>query len=297
MKKDFFSSSFLIVGLARNCEEVIHNEVKKINEAFSEAASIDWLIIESDSDDRTIQKLDSFTDDLRLRYITLGRLQQKYPRRTERIALCRNCYLEEIKSNPEYEKIDYVVVADLDGVNSKLTAASVKTCWQWDVNWDACFANQSAPYYDIWALRHDLWSPTDCFEQEAFLRRIGVNDFYNKYISVLSKMVCIPKTYKPIKVKSAFGGLGIYKKNLLLNGKYVGVDEKGNEVCEHVYFHNNFLGCANLYIIPSLINCGWNEHSRRRSNSSLIILYLATRFFSISTLKTFKDYLFKKLKR
>ena len=297
MRKDLHSSNFLIVGLARNCERVIHEEVKKINDAFSEAASIKWLIIESDSDDLTIEKLDSFGDNLKIRYITLGRLQKKYPKRTERLALCRNRYLEEIRDNPEYKNINYVVVADLDGVNSELTAKSVNTCWECDVNWDACFANQSAPYYDIWALRHDLWSPADCFEQEKFFKNFGINDFNNRYVSILSKMICIPPTSKPIKVKSAFGGLGIYKKNVITDCRYSGLNKNRNEICEHVSFNMQIKNKGyKLYIMPTLINGGWNEHNSnlkiyKRINKKLYyyIIKFVTIFISKQKLKNYLE--------
>jgi hypothetical protein len=294
MIKDLSSSNILIVGLARNCERKLANEVQKINSAFSASASINWLVIESDSDDDTIGTLNKLSVDDTFRFVSLGKLRAKYPKRTERIAKCRNFYLEEIKGNLKYNNIDYVVVADLDGVNSKLTPKSVQSCWELSVDWDACFANQSAPYYDIWALRHDLWSSNDCFEQEAFFKKFTVDDFYNRYTSILSKMISIPKEAAPIRVKSAFGGLAIYKKQWLLKGKYVGVTDNGDEVCEHVHFHINYLKNASLYIVPSLINCGWNEHSKHRSKIYMYSLFFATRFFSIDKIKEFKKYISRK---
>jgi hypothetical protein len=55
-----------------------------------------------------------------------------------------------------------------------------------------------------------------------------------------------------IEVDSAFGGLGIYKRDALLAGRYIGLDDAGNEACEHIYFHTNlrkagyriFINCA-----------------------------------------------------
>ena len=48
-------------------------------------------------------------------FISLGELAQRYPMRTERIAACRNRYLDELQSNPRYVSADYVMVAALEG--------------------------------------------------------------------------------------------------------------------------------------------------------------------------------------
>tara|TARA_B100000780_G_C21075087_1_gene432772 strand:+ start:343 stop:1239 length:897 start_codon:yes stop_codon:yes gene_type:complete len=262
MKKEFSKSNFLIVGLANNCENMINEEVKIIHNAFQGAASVDWLIIESDSDDATVNILDNLSNELSIRYITLGQLKKKYIKRTERISVCRNYYLDEIKNNPKYKEIDFIVVVDLDGVNSKLTTASVQSCWKTDVDWDACFANQSKPYYDIWSLRHKIWSPDDCWQSSNFYKDNGVTKFEANYAAVWSRMIRIDKATQPILVESAFGGIGIYKKNIIINSRYEGLNSKSEECCEHVNFHKHLCDMGyKLYIIPSFINCGWNEHN------------------------------------
>lgn len=284
----FNNSNFLIVGLARNCGRRIQREVKTIDNAFSDARSTTWFIVESDSDDNTLAELESLESRVSLNFRSLGRLRDEYPKRTERLAVCRNTYLDEIRNNNDYADIDYVVVADLDGVNSQLTPEAVKTCWRSKCQWDACFANQSAPYYDIWALRHNHWSPSDCFEQEKFLRSLRLDEYTCRYVSVLSKIVTVPVTSEPIKVTSAFGGLGIYKRELLNEGAYVGLNESGDEICEHVAFHSTLCARGNLFIMPSLINSGWNKHSRHSKFFYRMLLYIATRFVSFRKLSEIK---------
>jgi hypothetical protein len=152
--KTISSSKVLIVGLARNCQDTIEHEVQIINSAFSEAKTVNWLVIESDSDDETLATLEKLSENVEFAFVTLGNLRKQYPKRTARIAKCRNRYLQELRANKKYNNIDYVVVADLDGVNSDLTKTAVRSCWKFTEEWDACFANQSKVYYDIWALRH-----------------------------------------------------------------------------------------------------------------------------------------------
>lgn len=295
---NFSKANFLVVGLARNCEFSIKNDVKKINNAFASSKSVQWIIIESDSSDKTIRNLEKLKEDVNLDYYSLGKLEDIYPLRTERIAACRNEYLRRIRCDENYNKIDYIVVADLDGVNSNLEPHSVEHCWNLDEKWDACFANQSAPYYDIWALRHNIWSPNDCFKHEEFLKNNGFDEFKSRLIAVYLKMIRVSKNAKPIKVNSAFGGLGIYKRDFFDEGFYKGLDKEGNEVCEHVSFHTERKGSKNLLIAPSLINSGYNEHSQQSKLSNLIILFIISRFLNfsaISKVKYFIKKLFKKL--
>ena len=261
--KSISSSRLLIVGLARNCEKIIEDEVKNITKAFSDAKTINWLVVESDSDDRTLDKLRNLSKHSEFDFISLGMLRKDYFKRTERIAKCRNRYLEEIKMNTKYHDIDYIIVADLDGVNSELTASAVNSCWKLTENWDACFANQSKAYYDIWALRHKVWCPGDCKKTYNFLVNHGMGKSKALDTAIYSRMINIKRNEKPIEVNSAFGGLAIYKKNTLLSSKYFGLDETNEEICEHVSLHRSMREKGfRLYIVPSLINCGWNEHSQ-----------------------------------
>jgi len=263
MRKPLKESNILIVGLARDCERVIRSEVQKIDDAFSSAKSVKWLIIESDSSDSTTAVLKSMSEKLSLCYVSLGRLRDRLSKRTERIAECRNRYIEEIGKNDDYALIDFVVVADLDGVNCNLTSESVISCWKMEEDWDACFANQSEAYYDVWALRHETWSPNDCWATHKFLVQHGINHFDALNASVYSRMIKIKEANKPIKVKSAFGGMGIYKKYLFEGSTYFGLTVDGCEICEHVSFHESLHAQGRaLYINPKFINCGWNEHNK-----------------------------------
>ena len=261
--KPFSSSKVLIVGLVRNCQDTIEREVQIINSAFSEAKTVNWLVIESDSDDKTLATLEKLSENVKFAFITLGKLRKQYPKRTERIAKCRNHYLQELRVNKKYNDIDYVVVADLDGVNSELTKTAVKSCWKFAKEWDACFANQSKVYYDIWALRHKTWCPNDCWKTYEFFLNHGMSKHRALHAAVYSRMFNIDSNEDPIEVNSAFGGLGIYKKHAILTSAYIGLDDNKEEICEHVNLHTTMRDKGlKLYIIPSLINCGWIEHSK-----------------------------------
>jgi hypothetical protein len=289
-------SSVLIVGLARNCEKKLFHSISKLSIAFKSAKSVAFLIIESDSSDATTDVLSQLASSYSsFKYVTLGSLLERYSLRTERIAFCRNYYLKLIKISPEYHDVDYVAIADLDGVNDHLLPSSVATCWTRS-NWDVCTANQYGPYYDIYALRHSLWSPIDCSEQAKMLQSLGVKRFTYNYVSILSKMIRIPSDHDWIKVDSAFGGLAIYRKLMLENVRYDGLNENGLEVCEHVSLHTQIRSNGGrIYINPGLINAYVVDHARSATLLGLFAYWcrcqVAELFFSIARifpLKIFK---------
>jgi len=257
-------ASFLIVGLARDCKDTFLPSFICLSTSFSMARKVSFLIIESDSSDGTQNMLHEFSSrEQNLDFLTLGNLAERFPSRTERIAFCRNCYLSTIRNSPKYDDIDFVVVADFDGVNSNLTPHAVASCWDRS-DWDVCTANQDGPYYDIWALRHFLWSPNDCWLQSRFLEINGQSKFHSIYSSVVSRMICIPPDSEWIEVESAFGGLAIYKKDVILSAHYSGRDQNGLDICEHISLHSLIRqGTGNIFINPRLINySGSIEHAK-----------------------------------
>ncbi|MDA7448571.1 glycosyltransferase family 2 protein [Planktomarina temperata] len=282
MKKNHADSSVLFVGVARNCEDFIEPTISKVEDCFAGFSAKEWLIVESDSTDKTLSVLEKLKSDFIINVIAMGNLADQYYLRTERLALCRNRYLSEITSNPRYNNYDYVVVLDMDGVNIDLTREAIETCWGLEVEWDACFANQLAPYYDIWALRHEYWMPHDVFQEIRFLEWLGLSTKKANKNALFNRMVTIDKNHPVIKVSSAFGGFGLYKKELLHNGRYCGVNARGEEVCEHVAFHEdlNSKG-ANLYIVPSLINGSWNEHSVQSTSLNRYVSMVAQKIAKI----------------
>ena len=296
-KKNISNSSFVIVGLARNCEYKIVGEIKRINSAFNSAKKINWIIIESDSDDKTISKIESIKEKYSINLISMGNLREKMPKRTERISFCRNVYLYELKNNNLYRDTDYFVVADLDGVNSKLNSYYVDYCWEIGIDWDACFPNQLAPYYDIWALRHSIWCPNDVWAQYYFLKKFSKNKFFLKNSIIYSKMITIPINTCPIEVDSAFGGIGIYKIECSQIAKYSGLNKDGIQFCEHVYFHSSLKRKGKkLFILPGFINGSWNEHNKEtlfwykfKSLSLIIFIFIKSLLNKIKIKKLFHN--------
>jgi len=249
------AGDLLVVGLARNCGGALPGEVRRILAAMPRFRRIHWFVVESDSSDDTLAVLGRLQGEVAdFRFLTLGTLQPTLPQRTARIAHCRNACLDHFRHDPACADVRYVVVADLDGSNTHLTADAVASCWQRS-DWDGCMANQAGPYYDIWALRHALWSPGDCWQQARFLASLGQDEERAKMATVFARMVTLAPQSPWLEVDSAFGGLAIYRADALRGGRYVGLSPQGEEVCEHVALHAALRAAGRrLFINPALIN-------------------------------------------
>jgi len=256
-------ANLLVVGLVRNAGGKISADVDRLMRALGSFQRVQWLLIESDSTDRTIEELRRLANTVpSFRFLSLGQLQPHLPLRTQRIAHCRNAYLEELDQHADYASVDLVVMADFDGINTLVNDIAVLSCWMRD-DWDVCTANQIGPYYDIWALRHSQWSPSDCKSSYRFLVSYGVEPQRALQATLLTRMITIPAGGPWIAVDSAFGGLAIYRRELLRGLRYVGLAADGQEVCEHVSIHEQIRSRGGrIFINPMMICAGANEHTR-----------------------------------
>jgi len=254
----------IIVGVVKNIEKSIHKDILNLTRAFGMFKEIHWYLVESGSSDKSrdkLTKIHSIDKNFRFEFLALNNKS-----RTEVIAEARNAYLSYLRNKPNIEDFPYVVVADFNLLNNKLTEEAVLSSWDRD-DWDVVTANQSGRYYDIWALRHDLWSPNDCWKHHAFLREyIKFPEFAITY-AIRSRMLKIPKNSNWISVQSSFGGLGIYRTEVLMKeNSYKGTDDQGNITCEHVPFHIELVNKgARIFINPRMINTRYTDHSLKVS--------------------------------
>jgi hypothetical protein len=261
VEEDKLFTTFVIVGTVRNVGRTIKKEIEKFSLVFQSIGSVQFFLVESDSEDNTVQVLHSLTSNQNFDFISLGKLEESFPDRIQRLTVCRNEYLRHVYDNPRYGKSDFLVVADFDGINTKITSAAIRKSMTKFNNWDVLCANQSARYYDIYALRHHHLNPNDPFESLSFYK-----DIYKfskaKQIAIYSRMIRIPKRTNPISVQSAFGGLAIYKFNTLRGVKYATNDDSDFPESEHISLHHKLTQRGyKIAIDPQLINSGWNHHN------------------------------------
>jgi len=257
VRKSIVDSKILLAGPVRNVAHTIQNEVETLVASLGSFKEIYCFVVESDSSDDTLKKLEELQGVIRnFSFISAGNLSEKFRRRTDRIAFCRNLIIDAVASNPEFADIDYIAMADLDGMNGLVTPEKVADCWNADEDWDVITANQQGPYYDIWALRHPTWCPVDCWQHKKTLEDL-IGDRPAENLAITARQVTLSPRLGLIEVDSAFGGLAIYKREAFLAGRYAGTDTiAGFDVADHVPFHEELRTKGyKIYINSALVNC------------------------------------------
>ena len=259
--RDLKRKAVVVCAVVRDSDQSLQRIVDTVLRSFSSFREVHWCLVESDSRDETLRHLEQLAQSVpNFHYVSLGNLEHRFPKRTQRIAYCRNVYRRIVAWSPRYFGVKYVAVLDADHVNFGLTQEAVDSVFS-RKDWDACFANQFGKYYDLYALRHEHWNSSDMVASARFFSRIsGVDEptataklFYHRMVDLS------PKT-NWIRVASAFGGLGIYRKGLLRLSRYRG-ELRGQSVCEHVPFHMGFaFWRKRLFINPALLNGDAPEH-------------------------------------
>jgi hypothetical protein len=252
----------LVVGTVRNASANVVSDLLRILSAAEEILPAKAFIVESDSSDDTIAKLTELSaKDSRVRFVSLGAVANTLPDRIERLRYCRNRYVNEIRETPLYHDCDLIIVADLDGINTRINMAAFQIALNSELVWDALAANQSARYYDILALRHSLWSPNN-WEREAEWLTPFLGKKAAKKHAMRDRMIRIPPTAAPILVDSAFGGLCIYRRWVFDQCDYSEDPINSYGENEHVTIHRKVnLNGGKIFIHPGLINSSWTTHS------------------------------------
>ena len=248
----------VFAGCVRSCSAFLPAVLANIDALAATYDDHAVVIVENDSTDDTRAQLRGWAADRpQVRLIELDGLADRHPLRTDRIAQARNAYLAAVRE-PAYADFDDLVLLDFDDVNSNPLdpeAFARARTWLWaSPERTAVFANSEPFYYDVWALRHPTWSPNDCWaEARAAAGTLSAKEARRRH--VFSRQVPIAADRDPILVDSAFGGLGIYRREAALKGRYVGLDAEGAQTCEHVAFNRAAAGADGVMaIFPALLN-------------------------------------------
>ena len=276
-------TKILVVGTISNSEESFRGDLRALNKALSKFEIVKFFLVESDSTDSTIEILTEckFQDD-NFDFVSLGALKNSIPDRIERIRFCRNRYVQEIRRTHPNEQWDFVIVADMDGMNPAISESSLIKTLHSDMEWDGCFANQFFGYYDLFALRASNWLEENCFSALNQLKASTpfVSRFDSRYLhfleafnhfdklrvaAIYSKMRRIKLSEDWISVVSAFGGFGIYRPQLFLNFDYSFEKLEPDIYSEHLDFHSKCVAAGSKFFInPKLVNSRFNEYNLNR---------------------------------
>lgn len=252
----------VFAGCARDCERHLGGVLRNISRLSDRYGAAAFVFIENDSTDRTRDILRSWIESRDGQLIVLDGLSGTTANRTERIARARNAYLDVVLS--DYATFDHLVVVDMDDVNVRPIEIEgferAATHLESDPKIAAAFTNQRGAYYDISALRHPTWCPTDCWgEVERRPHWLSWGAAVVWYLH--RRQITIPATARPIPVQSAFGGMAIYKIAALRGCRYAGSTAEGATICEHVPLHAGIAARGGqLVIAPTLQNDSPGEH-------------------------------------
>jgi hypothetical protein len=242
---------------------------------FTEFGEVSFHLVESDSKDHTRDTLRAIAKSKKnFTFTSLGNLESSISTRTERLRICRNEYVKRIRTTTE--RIDFVVVIDFDGMNRRLSKSGLKSSINQEAHWSACFPNQLFGYYDLYALRCKNWIEKDylpILRNEiakvqnpssgsflGILKRYLREDKIRRTLVYRNMRILFP--WNPlIKVESAFGALGIYKKECFLLSDY-GLIRTGYSECEHVHFHADLIAKGkHLVVNPRMLNSWVNPYN------------------------------------
>jgi len=253
-------NKLIIAAAVRNNSTHLPAIFDNINTISSLFSDIMCIFVESDSSDNSLELLYKFKENNnKIEIISLGKLEPTMPLRTQRISTARNTYLERVEQlHLEY---DTLLVLDTDEVNADpVDIESILSNFKY-TGWDMICGNQGHLYYDLWALRHPIWMPFDCWERIAN-RPSFMSPSDAKEIFLGSRRIHIDQNLPPIKVESAFGGSAFIKTKSIKGARHCGI-YNGNQICEWVPFCkalNKEKG--NIYINPRFINQrNKNEHT------------------------------------
>lgn len=240
-----------IVGLARNCGDSLHENLKRVLPFCGMAKSWRLHIEANDCTDNTLQVLADFSREharMTFHYRDLGHAQfgsEFAGRRTEAMAMHRTVCQQWVRSLEV--PADLVVVIDWDLWGGWNPDGLLNGLGWLDATPEAfgmasvsLFQHDMGPgpdwyHYDLWALRGV--GQRDCY-WDTFTGRHG--GFGYAWMP--------PVGSPPALVASAFGGLAVYRAAAYLAGTYDGTD------CEHVPFHRSIAQATgqHLYICPGM---------------------------------------------
>lgn len=239
-----------VAGPIRDCGPGLATRLEGLERALKAipGAEVHFVLFENDSRDDTLQTAQQFVekrDDSTL--VTSSGLDAKIPQREARLAHCRNALLDIIGqslSAREASELDIYLPVDLDiemdwpAITAKLEAAVV------DVQrgiWSGIFPVSWPRYYDIHALRCEGWNSQDAWGSVRAARQVPARNLLPKWFwvhyfvnSKQIRMSNLRSLGRDIRVRSAFGGCGVYRLLDALGHRYYSDPQ---DPCEHVGFH------------------------------------------------------------
>ena len=232
-----------VIGITKNNGDCISRGIKnmiKISELFKDSIV---YIYENDSTDNTLNILADWKSNYENKfYFSSEKNVKQYGYHTQNIAQARQKALNWVRSY--YKDFDLLIIIDPDlfyDINLTGIIDSLNNIDKWDV----CFANG---IYNMKGMSWDAFAMR--LEDQNIPWQGNKNYFTNLHRKENWGTGRIIKEWT--EVYSAFGGIGIYKANVLKNINY-----NVNSIdCEHVPFHNKIRESLRFYPINDNVSEG-----------------------------------------
>ncbi len=276
--------SVFFCGLSKNCINTISNNLNFLTSFFSESEFESYaIVVDSDSVDGTKEQLANFDlNNNNVVYEDFDNLEGKFKNRIERIQHSRNKCIDLVSKFDDKKNIVYIPL-DLDLDLFKYTSVKkfdelINYCLNKDTA-NGIFPFSSPFYYDIFALRASNWVDVNSQYWVTKLKKyIKLGSFIFNYLLIFRYQINVESfETKNIKVRSAFGGIGIYK---VINKipKYNLSLKNPETVSEHVKFNYHF---SELEILKNWIVPAPAEHLEYRllNSKEKIRYFFKTIFF------------------
>ncbi len=200
----------IFAGCVRDCAPYLPQVLANCVRFAGTTEKAFFLFAENDFTDATKAILANWCDGrINAHILCFDGLHARLSKRTERIAFLRNQILESIREQGLAD-YDALCVLDFDEVNAgEITpegfSAAVEFLLSAPEN-AGVFAVSDPIYYDIYALRHEHWSPGDCWKAVRAAPAEQRAEVFQTL--VCDRQVPIAKTAAPIAVDFGFRRLG-----------------------------------------------------------------------------------------
>ena len=233
-------------GISKNCINNIEKNLIFLD-AFNKKSSFDTkiIIVDSDSVDGTKEIISNYVkENKEIEFINFDLEKDNIENRIERIAKSRNECLKQIDN---FNKETVYIPLDLDidlfaNTNLEEIEKLINKAIYFKKN-NAIFPFSTPFYYDIFALRAENWVKINSQYWVTRLKKyLKFGSFFFNYFFIFRHQIRKNDIKSDtIKVKSAFGGMGIYyfrfyPKNL----KYKISSKYPLDISEHIIFNSDF---------------------------------------------------------
>jgi hypothetical protein len=244
-------TSVVICGITRNDAETLPLTIRRIERMAACFRDHHVVVFENGSTDRTPALLGEWAG-WNPNVTVLSEPRRGVPGfpsdRFERLALCRNRYVDWMNAAADAGSQGYVVVVDFD-LRGGWSLDGIASTFAED-DWDAVgsnslgYHNLRRTYYDTAALR-----PRTVLQESWWHRLVG-------------EAWQLRRGTPMIPVESAFGGLGVYRREVFRSRRYSGRLD-GAPACEHLSLNAD--GRLRAFLNPSQITVvGTQEHRAAR---------------------------------